>query len=164
MLKPDTQAGALSGVVVKKAGAEKQQNDKENTMTDIHWKYVKSLVKKDAVEEFEGKHNISLPDDLKQCIRLNNGGRPDKNIFDTDKSKERVFKTLLSFNENDVENIYKYFPVIHSENPALIPFASDPGGNFICVKDGAVVLFLHETGGIEQVASSYSKFLNKLYG
>jgi hypothetical protein len=163
MRKPITPADALFGAAVKNAAREKQQKDKEHNMSDIRWKYVKPLVNKAAVEEFEIKHNILLPASLKQCVKMNNGGRPDKNTFDTDKSKERVFKTLLSFNENDVENIYTYFPLIRSENPTLIPFASDPGGNFICIEDGAVVLLLHETGGTEKAASSYTEFLDKLY-
>jgi hypothetical protein len=81
----------------------------KNEKLSIHWKYVKPLVNKAAIEKFETKNKISLPADLKQCIKVNNGGRPDKNTFDTDKSKERVFKTLLSFNENDVEKYLQIF-------------------------------------------------------
>jgi hypothetical protein len=132
-------------------------------MAAINWKYVKPLSKTEAIEEFEKRYNVLLPVDLKQCIKAYNGGRPDKDTFDTDKSKECVFKTLLSFNEHDMENIYTYFPIIYAEQRSLIPFASDPGGNFLCVKDNKIVLYLHETGGMENVASSFTDFLNKLY-
>ena len=84
-------------------------------MTELSWKYVKPLLKTDAVDNFEKENNIFLPQDLKQCIMLNNVGRPSLNVFDTGVSKDRVFKTLLSFNEQDTENIFTFFPVIHSQ-------------------------------------------------
>ena len=131
-------------------------------MTELSWKYVKPLLKADAVDNFEKENNISLPQDLKQCITLNNGGRPSLNVFDTGISKDRVFKTLLSFNESDKENIFTFFPIIHSQKNGLIPFASDPGGNFLCLMGTKVVLYLHENGNIEQVADSFSDLLAKL--
>jgi cell wall assembly regulator SMI1 len=135
----------------------------EDIMSDITWKYVKKLTNDNAVEEFERKNQISFPEDLKQCIKMHNGGRPSRNIFDTDKTKERMFKTLLSFNNNDVENIDKYFHVIQTKLKNLLPFASDPGGNFLCIQNNKVVLYLHDTGNIEKVADSFSEFLKNLY-
>jgi hypothetical protein len=133
-------------------------------MQNVDWKYVKKLTNESAVKDFEEKFQMTLPDDLKQCIKAHNGGRPSKNIFDTEKTKERVFKTLLSFNDTDVENIYKYFPIIRRVSKSLIPFASDPSGNFLCVRDGRIVLYLHETDEIEEIkADSFSDFLGKLY-
>jgi cell wall assembly regulator SMI1 len=132
-------------------------------MNNITWKYVKELTNKSAVDEFEKKNKVSFPTDLKNCIKANNGGRPDKNIFDSEKTKERVFKTLLSFNENDIETIYKYYPVIKKEMPSLVPFAIDSFGNFLCINENKVVFFLHETDEIENVANSFSELLDKLY-
>jgi cell wall assembly regulator SMI1 len=132
-------------------------------MANITWKYIKPLSKTDAIENFEKKNGISFPSDLKKCIKANNGGRPSSTVFDTNDSKERVFKALLSFNESDAENIYKYFPIINSHSNNLIPFASDPFGNYICLKDSKVVLFLHETGKLEYIADSFSCLLEKLY-
>ena len=47
----------------------------------------------------------------------------------------------------------------------LLPFASDPSGNFICVnlETKAIELWLHETNEKELVAYSFEDFLNKLY-
>ena len=132
-------------------------------MQDITWKYVKTLQSESAVEDFEKANNVSFPQDMKECIKANNGGRPDRKFFDTDKAKERVFKTLLSFNETDIENIYKFFPIVRNTVPDLLPFASDPFGNFFCVKENRIVLLMHETGAIEEVADSFSHFLSKLY-
>jgi hypothetical protein len=132
-------------------------------MANSTWKYVKALTVGTAIEDFEGEHHISLPQDLKQCMKTNNGGRPVKNGFDTETSKGRVFKTLLSFNPSDAESMQKYFPIVRSEKSTLIPFASDPGGNFLCLQNGEVVLFLHETGAVESVAKSFTALLEKLY-
>jgi cell wall assembly regulator SMI1 len=136
-------------------------------MAVITWKYVKPLSEANAIEDFEKKNNLSLPSDLKECIKANNGGRPSLNVFDTDDSKERVFKTLLSFNESDVENIYKYFPIINSQSNNLIPFASDPSGNYLCLQNNKIVLFLHdnlpETERLEYVSDTFSSLLGKLH-
>jgi hypothetical protein len=132
-------------------------------MAQITWKYVKPLSISSAVEDFEKKNDVFFPTDLKACIKANNGGRPSLNAFNTDKTKDRVFKTLLSFNESDTENIYTYFPIIHSKSNDLVPFASDPSGNYLCLHDNKIVLFLHETGKLEAVADSFSNLLEKLH-
>ena len=157
MPKPDTQAAEPFGAAVKKT-------DKgETIMAKITWKYVKPLSKSTAIEDFERKNNVSLPSDLKECIKANNGGRPSFNVFDTADSKDRVFKTLLSLNESDVENIYKFFVIINSQLKDLIPFASDPFGNYLCLQNNKIVLFLHETRQLEYVSDTFSAFLAKLH-
>jgi hypothetical protein len=132
-------------------------------MTEIEWKYVKPIIKANAIEVFEKENNLLLPSDLKECVKANNGGRPSLNVFDTNDSKDRIFKTLLSFNESDVENIYKYFSIINSRLKKLIPFASDPSGNYLCLRDEQIVFFLHETGQLEYVSDSFSSLLKKLH-
>jgi len=133
-------------------------------MAKLKWSYVKPLKEQDLISNFEKAHNLKIPKDLKQCIFINNGGRPNLNVFDTAKTGERVFKTLLSFNEDDTENIYKIFPIF-GNNTQLLPFASDPSGNFICVnlQTNNIVLWLHETNEKELIASSFEEFLDKLY-
>jgi len=132
-------------------------------MTEITWKYVKPLLKASAVEDFEKEHNISFPPDLKECIKTNNGGRPSRNVFDTANSTDRVFKSLLSFNESDAESVYKFFSIIRSQSNDLTPFASDPFGNYLCLKGNKIVLFLHETGQSEYVSDTFSSLLAKLH-
>ena len=133
-------------------------------MAEITWKYVKPLSNVNAVEDFEKQNHVQFPLNLKQCLKDNNGGRPSLNVFDTDKSKERVFKALLSFNEADAENIYKFFPIIYSQSHGrLLPFASDPSGNYLCLQGTKIVLFLHEDETEEGVADSFSELLEKLY-
>jgi len=131
-------------------------------MSDITWKYTKPLGSKTLIEDFERENNITFPDDLKDCLVKNNGGRPSKCIFDTEREKEKVFNSLLSFNKSDIETIYMAFPIPEA-GKKLVPFATDPSGDFICVQDNAIVLYSHETGAVEKIADSFTEFLSKLY-
>jgi len=132
-------------------------------MANLTWKYVKPLSNTNAIEDFEKENNITIPQDLKQCVKYNNGGRPSLNVFDTNKSRGRVFKTLLSFNKTDVENVFSLFSIIHSKHKEIIPFASDPSGNYLCIKGTKIVLFLHENEMLEDIADSFSEFLSRLH-
>jgi len=135
-------------------------------MNNITWKYSSKLIKETVIEEFEKEMNISLPHDLKECFKKNNGGMPSKNIFDTDKTKGRMFNNLLSFNLNkDEDTIYDIYSAVYLKlkNKDVIPFALDPFGNILCLKEGKIVLFLHETGGTEFITDSFSELLEKLY-
>ena len=129
----------------------------------VKWQFVHKLKKQSLVEDFETKNHVTLPSDLKECIKKNNAGLPDKNVFDTEKSVERVFNSLFSYNPGDLDNIYDVFPFFSKMKPPLIPFASDPFGNTLCVLNDNIVLYLHETGDIEAVADSFSDLLEKLY-
>lgn len=133
-------------------------------MEELKWKYIKPLKDEKSLDIIEEKFNFKIPIDLKECILKNNGGRPSRKVFDTDKSVERVIKTLLSYNENDIENIYRVLDIFKKEEIDLLPFAIDPSGNYICVdKENSVVLWNHETNIVEYIAKSFSEFLNRLY-
>lgn len=134
-------------------------------MSQIIWKYVKTLEEQNGIELFLDKYNIKLPNDILECLRVNNGGRPSLNAFDTDQSKERVFKALLSYNIEDKESIYNIYSKEFS-NKGLFPIASDVAGNFICINlksDNEIVLLEHESGRIEYMGNTFSDVLNRLY-
>ena len=130
-------------------------------MNNINWKYVIPLENKEEIQEIEKKYSVLLPNDLKGCIENNNAGYPNKNIFDTEVSKEKIFKDLISYNSEDEENIYQFEELFRM---TLIPFGLDPSGNVLCLDDDKkVILYLHETQEKEFVADNFSEFLNKLY-
>ena len=130
-------------------------------MNNINWKYVIPLENKEEIQEIEKKYNVLLPNDLKECIEKNNAGYPDKKIFDTEVSKEKIFKDLISYNREDEENIYQFEELFRMN---LIPFGLDPSGNVLCLNDDKkVILYLHETQEKEFVTDNFSEFLNKLY-
>lgn len=131
--------------------------------SELDWRFVSNLNDFENVDKFEQENGIKFPLDLKNTIKKYNAGQPSKPIFDTDKSTGCVFGALLSFNKSDSDNIYVYYPIIKSENESLIPFAIDPFGNFLCVLNGNIILWDHETNSTEFVASSFTELLNKFY-
>lgn len=132
-------------------------------MNNIKWSYTTELLKPTVIEEFEKQMNISLPNDIKVCMKNNNGGMPDKKYFDTNETKGRIFNNLLSFNLNkDEDTIYDTYRIFQGKLP-YFPFALDPFGNVLCLKEGKVILWLHETGEIENAADSFTELLKKLY-
>ena len=129
---------------------------------NMTWKYV-SPIDASEIASIEEKLGISLPDDLKNIVSQFNNGSPSKCRFDGALNKEHVFKTLLSFNDGDAENIFVAMRVVGFDTTRLFPFASDPAGNFICLSDSKVVLWNHESESVEDVADSVTEFINKLY-
>lgn len=131
-------------------------------MKDITWKYVKPLVDAGSIAEFESLVGTTLPEDLKNTIRTNNGGRPSLKYYDLALEKDKEFKSLLSFNRGDVENVFAFYP-LDSANKKLVPFATDPAGNCFVVKNGTIHLWLHELDRTMFVAESFSAFLEMLH-
>ena len=89
-------------------------------MRKLVWKYIKKLENMNAIEEFLNEKKIELPISLIEFLKENNGGRPSEKTFNTDCSKEYVFKALLSYNEDDAENIYTIYASVF-ENTKFYP-------------------------------------------
>lgn len=133
---------------------------------DITWKYVKPLRSPGLIEDFETAMVYTFPDSFKACVKAHNGGRPSLEAFNTDQAKERAVKSLLSFNREDKDNIWKMSKWVKADlGKAYIPFAIDNFGNLICFDGGndRIVFWNHETGRIESVARSFDEFLAALY-
>lgn len=126
----------------------------------MNWKYVKPTTI-EKIQSVENMYNIQLPQDLKDLILRYNNGRPEKSYFIVN-DKERIFKKLLSYNEEDIENIYPYIDILRKVNKDLFPIASDPGGNFICLAEGKIVYWEHELRKYEVVSNSITDFINLL--
>ncbi len=135
-------------------------------MKNITWKYVSPLKDDTAVEVLQIKYHYQLPKDLVDCIKENNGGIPSPDKFDLGNEKDLVFGGLLSFNPTDVDNIYDFIDLFAEEDGSglrMFPFAIDPAGNFICMKNHKVVFYDHETDNVRNIADSYSIFLTMLH-
>ena len=119
----------------------------------VTWKYVKPLEESNSVRSFLNSQNICLPSDLIALIEQNNGGRPSKNEIITEKNKEYVFKSLLSYNKNDREIIYNCYPELFKNNLHLFPIGTDPAGNFICfnTKENEYCVLNHESAKEETI-------------
>lgn len=93
-----------------------------------------------------------MPDELISIIEQYNGGRPPIKQILTSTQKKYVFKSLLSYNEDDKETIYSIYPELFKETD-LFPFASDAAGNLVCYNQSTqkYVLLNHETDKEEDI-------------
>lgn len=128
-------------------------------------KWIKSRPLNDpiSIRQLEKKYAFSLSDDLVSCIISNNGGRPRPNTIELRNGEENDVKLLLSYNDNDTENIYRvieYF--IDNYNGTLIPFAMDSSGNYYCEQGKRIVLWT-QNKEILPVCNSFAQFLENLY-
>lgn len=130
----------------------------------ITWKYIKPLKNPNEIEIFLKENSLQLPEDVIKCMKDNNGGRPSKDIFDTEESIEHVFKALLSLNREDKENIYNIYSSEFKEIE-LFPFATDPAGNYICIdlKDNKIVFYNHENSRKEYICNNFHDLEDLLY-
>ena len=143
MQKQDIQAAVLFGVEVMKI-------DRSFFM----WKYIKDLWDENSVEDFLAKNDINLPKSLVNKLKKYNGGRPRPNTFNLKNGQEKVFQSLLSYNKDDLVNIYEIYPLFIESN--LYPIGIDPAGNFICVEKENTSNFIwlnHETAKQEPIST-----------
>ena len=132
----------------------------------MNWKYVKPLKSEDLISEFEKAHNIEFPESFIELVRINNGGRPEKDIFDTDAAKERTIKSFLSFNKEDRETVWKIADWNEDVlKDAYVAFGIDNFGDLICFKksDLSVIFLDTESVNEEMIADDFSAFIDKLY-
>lgn len=129
-------------------------------MNQVHWNKIKPLTNPDAITQFESRYHITIPDDLKNCIKEYNGGRPFPNTIKTKKGKEYDVKLLLSYNQEDIETIYKCISYFYGKN--LFPFAVDSSGNYYCICNDKVVLWV-QNDKIYDISDSFSAFISSLY-
>lgn len=131
-------------------------------MSKLIWNYVKPLNQVNSVELFEQTYQVVFPDDLKEIIKTFNNGRPSLKVFDIGTLKEREFKKLLSFNLEDMENIYDFLN-LDSNKVGFIAFANDPAGNLIGLYNGKIYYWLHESDELLFLADTFTQFLGTLY-
>ena len=127
----------------------------------MNWKYVKAT-SLDKIQAVEKEYDVSLPNDLINLLLESNNGRPEKSLFQVI-GIERVFKKLLSYNKGDRENIYPYIEILRNEDSKLFPIASDPSGNFICLYEGNIVFWEHESGKKQYICDTITDFLALLH-
>ena len=132
----------------------------------MEWKYVKKLKSVELINDYECLVKYVFSDSFRKCVIDNNGGRPEKRTFDTDKVKERELKSFLSFNKEDRETVWKIFEWNKEELiNKYIPFAIDNFGNLICfdANNDQIVFVNHEDTSVEKISNSFDAFLESLY-
>lgn len=128
----------------------------------MEWKYIKTLKDNYIFENIEKTYNVEIPSYLKEIITKYNGGRPERRLFDTQNSKERVLQGLISYNKEDKANIFIYENLLKK---GYIPFAITEFGDVVCINNETrcVVLYLHETENFENVCDKINDFFNLLF-
>lgn len=114
----------------------------------MDFKYVKKVESKDSIIKFENKINQQIPNPLKEYLVKHNYGFPVKNHF-CKNSLDFHVKCLLSLNENDDENIFKFYDYTREDSKEIgidyIPFAIDNYGNIIAyIPDSLIVVFVDD--------------------
>ncbi len=126
----------------------------------MEWKFVKKT-NIDNIRKVENQTGFSIPEELKKVILDYNSGYPTFSCYDTINEQGKEIKKLLSFNEEDSENIYMFLNFY--KETKLFPFADDSAGNLICLDTSNVVLWNHETAQKTYIANSVTEFLSNLY-
>lgn len=136
----------------------------------VEWVLSKSLENKEAIKEFETKHQIQFPNSYVEVVKKYNNGRPRPNVFDTEKNEERVAKSLLSFDTGHKENMWETYKALYKQLPSdVFPFMIDQFGDYICffydplLDEPSIVFWNLENQQIEKIAPSFEKFLNQFY-
>ena len=88
------------------------------------------------------------------------------NIVVATKNKNKVFGGLLSYNIDDLDNIYDFVALFENQDKSglsMLPFGIDPAGNFICLKDEKIVFYDHETERAILICDTFTQFLEMLH-
>ncbi len=128
----------------------------------MEW-YLKIDVKDITVfNQIEEKRNIKLSAVFRKFIMDFNGATPSKNRIMIGQT-ERVFGGVLSFNVEDMENVYSVLNIFNDKN--IIPFARDSFGNYFCYncKDNLIYFWNHELRELETSGIKFEEFEEKLY-
>ena len=138
----------------------------------MEWRAIRPLTSDTVIEEFEEYIGYRFSDTFKEFIRAYNGGKPSHKVFNTKKTRERVFNDLLSFNKEDQNNIWltndrKGFMSDWNKDGMMenyVVFAEDAFGNLICfdISDSSIVLIDHENKEAEYISASFEKFIKGL--
>ncbi|MGL5125912.1 MAG: SMI1/KNR4 family protein [Fusobacteriaceae bacterium] len=131
----------------------------------MEWKFIKKLKNEKTIQEFENIIKIKLPNDYIKFINENNGARPKLKLFKTKAGKEHIIKTFLSFNHDDIENIFSVNDWLKKElEDEYFAIASDPAGNYIVYnKELQIYFWNHELNEFELIAEHFENFINNLY-
>ena len=130
----------------------------------IQWNNAEQLKDPIAIDAIEAGYGITIPAELKKLIIEHNGGFPTPNRCIIRDNMERDVKMLLSYNNDDPETIFDVIDYFMKRSHRLIlPFASDSGDGYYCLKGSFVVYVEGEDMTPITVAESFSKFWELLF-
>ena len=136
----------------------------------------------EQINNVETRIGFTLPNDYKNFLLNHNGGIPTPNEFkfintnnESSNSLEDFFHSIFEENgEGNLERKYIYLTNSNRIIGNILPIASDPFGNFVCISldgedKGKVYFWDHELEpeepsyeNLSLIANSFSEFLNNL--
>lgn len=128
------------------------------------WNFKIELKDKNVFNNISSEFANAFPEDLKQFIIEHNASSPSNNCVDIN-GKERVYDETLSFNPEETEASTFSSAYEAVDNPAYIPFAKDPFGNYFCyaIKNGNIAFYFHEEQEMDETDMSLEEFINSLH-
>ncbi len=140
---------------------------------DIAWEDCRGELQDADVLSVEQALGVTFPEDYRECVKKCHGGRPrDNNFSFVDPvvgRMESCLAVLLSFSDDDVENIVETHRRLQPYLPeGVIPIGDDGGGDFVCFQYTAqdspsVVYWHHGDRSVVPLSGSFSAFLEMLY-
>jgi len=131
---------------------------------DNIWNYKIDIIDESVFDKLETILGRPVPSNLREFVIMANGSNPEHNLININ-GVERVFETVLSFNEAE-EDAVTVFQMIDGQNDkSLIPFGLDPFGNVFCysLDSNTVVFFEYEEDTFVDSEYSLSEFVSELY-
>ena len=123
-------------------------------------------ISKDQLLELEEKIGVIFPNDYKDFLLKNNGGRPSLNVFRTlDQSYESDIQFLFGVTEG-VYDIYEVFKKLKSVIPeSKIAIAIDSGGNYVLLDlvTHRIFFFDHDIEEIFLISETFTDFIDNLF-
>lgn len=128
------------------------------------WNFKIELKSKASFDTLKNYYGVAIPEDLQRFIEEANASNPEKNLVKIN-GVERVFETVLSFNENEEEAITVFDIIKNDQFKTAVPFGMDPFGNiFYCTLiDSKVVFYNHEENLYENADCTIEQFISSLY-
>jgi len=119
---------------------------------------------------FEKKLGIGfpIPEEFKKFLAKYNGGSFDECVFLDGPRCPVVVAMFLPFCDTESNSINSNFNYFHKEiSDGVIPFASDPGGNYFLLgfkpdNKNKVYFWDHETQKSHELAENFESFVNAL--
>ena len=156
---------SLHSGLLTKEGIKYVQKYGRNT-----FKYINNI-DPSVLSDFEKKFKCKIPKDLKETLLNFNGAHSSLKTIDIPNTRGgQVFGSLLSYNDNDLNNVYTFLDPVSDNNfidkngkLIAIPFGISPGGDVFCIQNNKVMYWEHETNEFIFVSKSFSNFLHMLY-
>lgn len=133
-------------------------------MADITWSFSIPIKDVNTIDYVEGLFSVKFPRELKDLILKHNGGHPSLDKCRIPGYGETDFKLLLSYNDDDDETVFdvlEYF--VKKYHKRVIPFASDSGSGYYCVKDDYIVFCSDNLTAPIPLAENMTVFLNSFF-